>query len=88
MPGPPPMDDDDRLAFRFDCGATWLNLLATSGRTFSAHPVERIATPERLSEWLGHCELTPTEPPGATGSRTDDRAPGDLAYARLGDRRG
>jgi len=59
------MDDDDRLAFRFDCGATWLNLLATSGRTFSAHPVERIATPERLSDWLERCELTPTErPPG------------------------
>ncbi len=55
---------DDPLAFRLDCGATWLNLLATSGRTFSARPVERIATPERLAEWFARCELAPATPPG------------------------
>ncbi|WP_331769731.1 ABATE domain-containing protein (plasmid) [Embleya sp. NBC_00888] len=53
------MHNEDALAFRFDCGATWLNLLATRGRSFSAHPVERIATPERLAEWVEHSELTP-----------------------------
>ncbi|MCC3772012.1 CGNR zinc finger domain-containing protein [Streptomyces sp. UNOC14_S4] len=57
------MKDDDRLKFRFDCGATWLNLLATRGRTFGAHPVERIATPERLEEWLTRSELLPAAPP-------------------------
>jgi predicted RNA-binding Zn ribbon-like protein len=48
--------------FRFDCGATWLNLLATRGRTFGAHPIERIPTPERLSAWLAQSELTPSHP--------------------------
>ncbi|WP_171169988.1 ABATE domain-containing protein [Streptomyces sp. I05A-00742] len=57
------MGEEDRLAFRFDCGATWLNLLATSGRTFSARPVERIATAERLGEWFDRSELTPVRPP-------------------------
>ncbi len=51
------------LAFRFDCGAGWLNLLATKGRTFSANPVERLATPDRLAEWLEICELSPVRPP-------------------------
>ncbi|MEU5192036.1 ABATE domain-containing protein [Streptomyces klenkii] len=59
------MTDENRLAFRFDCGATWLNLLATRGRHFSAHPVERLATPERLAEWLDRSELPPARPPGA-----------------------
>lgn len=49
--------------FRFDCGATWLNLLATRGRSFSAQPVERLSTPVRLAEWLEHSELTPARPP-------------------------
>ncbi|SHH05488.1 CGNR zinc finger domain-containing protein [Streptoalloteichus hindustanus] len=57
------MGKEDALAFRFDCGAVWLNLLATRGRTFSANPVERLSTPERLGEWLEHCELTPTRAP-------------------------
>ncbi len=56
----------DDLAFRFDCGAPWLNLLATSGRTFGARPVERIATPERLAAWLAGTELTPDRAPDAT----------------------
>jgi predicted RNA-binding Zn ribbon-like protein len=51
--------------FRFDCGATWLNLLATSGRTFSPRPLERLATPERLARWFAGCELTPLSPPTA-----------------------
>jgi len=54
---------DDRDAFRFDCGAVWLNLLATTGRAFSADPVDRLATPARLVDWLEHCELTPARPP-------------------------
>ncbi|MGY0060950.1 CGNR zinc finger domain-containing protein [Streptomyces sp. LZ34] len=58
------MTKEDKFAFRFDCGALWLNLLATKGRTFSAEPVERLATPARLAEWLEHCELSPTRPPG------------------------
>lgn len=57
------MAKKDALAFRFDCGATWLNLLATKGRTFSTNPVERLATPSRLAEWLERCELTPARPP-------------------------
>ncbi|MCF3101873.1 ABATE domain-containing protein [Streptomyces roseoverticillatus] len=63
------MTDHDRLAFRFDCGATWLNLLATRGRHFGAHPVERLATPERLAEWLDRSELPPARPPGAEDLR-------------------
>ncbi|WP_058043273.1 CGNR zinc finger domain-containing protein [Streptomyces roseifaciens] len=62
-------DEDDRLAFRFDCGAGWLNLLATSGRHFGTHPVERMATPGRLAEWLDRSELTPARPPGAADLR-------------------
>jgi predicted RNA-binding Zn ribbon-like protein len=51
------------LEFRLDCGATWLNLLATRGRSFSAQPVERIARPDRLREWLRLSDLEPTRPP-------------------------
>lgn len=57
------MPADDPLAFRFDCGATWLNLLATRGRSFGAHPVERLATVDRLAAWLAASELTPLAPP-------------------------
>ena len=52
------------LEFRLDCGAAWLNLLATRGRSFSRQPVERIATVERLHEWLRLAELEPVRPPG------------------------
>ncbi|MFC4942147.1 CGNR zinc finger domain-containing protein [Pseudonocardia sp. GCM10023141] len=48
------MDD-----FRFDCGATWLNLLATRGRSFSDHPEERLASAARLDEWLARSDLQP-----------------------------
>ncbi|GLY83835.1 CGNR zinc finger domain-containing protein [Actinoallomurus iriomotensis] len=57
------MAREDKLAFRFDCGATWLNLLATTGRRFSAQPVERLPTPDRLAEWLERCELSPVRRP-------------------------
>jgi predicted RNA-binding Zn ribbon-like protein len=50
-------------AFRFDCGATWLNLLATRGRTFGARPIERLASVDRLNEWFEACELTPSQAP-------------------------
>ncbi|MFE9451974.1 CGNR zinc finger domain-containing protein [Streptomyces sp. NPDC006739] len=66
------MAKEDKFAFRFDCGAVWLNLLATKGRSFSAEPVERLATPARLAEWLERCELAPARPPGR----------GDLEQAR------
>ncbi|MGI5336332.1 CGNR zinc finger domain-containing protein [Streptomyces sp. CA-181903] len=58
------MSAADHLTFRFDLGATWLDFLATKGRTFGAHPVERIATAERLGEWLQRVELAPARPPG------------------------
>lgn len=51
------------MDFRFDCGATWLNLLATSGRTFSDRPVERIDSVVHLAHWLAFSELTPAKPP-------------------------
>jgi predicted RNA-binding Zn ribbon-like protein len=60
----------DPLAFRLDCGATWLNLLATSGRTFSTRPIERIATPARLEEWFALCELSPRRAPVAADVAT------------------
>jgi predicted RNA-binding Zn ribbon-like protein len=49
----------DRMEFRFDSGATWLNLLATRGTHFGEHPVERMPTVERLVEWLDVVELRP-----------------------------
>ncbi|WP_409497093.1 ABATE domain-containing protein [Amycolatopsis sp. cmx-11-12] len=57
------MVKEDALAFRFDCGSVWLNLLATKGRTFSANPVERLASPRLLAEWLKCCELSPVRSP-------------------------
>ncbi|MER5784210.1 CGNR zinc finger domain-containing protein [Streptomyces mobaraensis] len=57
------MPAEEHPAFRFDLGATWLDFLATKGRTFGARPVERIATAERLGEWLERAELTPVRPP-------------------------
>ncbi|MEV6344243.1 CGNR zinc finger domain-containing protein [Actinoplanes sp. NPDC051851] len=40
-----------------------MNLLATRGRTFSAAPVERLATPGLLASWLERCELVPVTAP-------------------------
>ncbi|HVX44738.1 MAG TPA: CGNR zinc finger domain-containing protein [Mycobacteriales bacterium] len=56
----------DDPAFRFDGGATWLDLLATRGLSFSARPVERLTDPERLATWLRQCELRPDRAPGPT----------------------
>ncbi|GAB2734061.1 CGNR zinc finger domain-containing protein [Kitasatospora kifunensis] len=56
------MPATDRLAFRLDCGATWLNLLATVGTAHGPAPVERIPTAERFAEWLALNELTPQRP--------------------------
>ncbi|MBZ4320487.1 CGNR zinc finger domain-containing protein [Streptomyces huiliensis] len=55
----------EHLEFRFDLGATWLDFLATKGRTFGTRPVERVATAERLVEWFARVELTPVRPPDA-----------------------
>jgi predicted RNA-binding Zn ribbon-like protein len=49
----------DDHAFRFDCGAPWLNLLATRGRHFGSSPVERMPTRDRLADWLAQVGLTP-----------------------------
>lgn len=47
--------------FRFDGGATWLNLLATQGQSFGARPVERLPTPEAGSRWLDLVGYPPRE---------------------------
>lgn len=59
------MATQDRTEFRFDCGATWLNLLATRGNTFGAHPVERLDSPARLADWLTRADLRPHHPPAS-----------------------
>jgi predicted RNA-binding Zn ribbon-like protein len=46
-------------AFRFDGGATWLNLLATRGQSFGARPTERLPTPESAEQWLTLVGLAP-----------------------------
>ena len=40
--------------FRIDGGSTWLNLLATTGRTFGRSPIERLSRPDDVVAW---CEL-------------------------------
>ena len=57
------MATDRQREFRFDGGATWLNLLGTRGRSFGPHPIERLTTPARLADWLARCELSPARPP-------------------------
>ncbi|MBF4551522.1 ABATE domain-containing protein [Pseudoclavibacter sp. VKM Ac-2888] len=53
----------DKTAFRTDGGAAWLNLLATRGQTFGAHPIERLRAPEDLQRWLTLMGLRPREAP-------------------------
>lgn len=95
------MATDDPHSFRFDCGTTWLNLLATRGRAFSSHPVERLDSAERLAEWLRAGELTPRRGPTHADlerawrlreclralalATTQGRTPPDDAVAQLGD---
>ncbi|MFF1651091.1 CGNR zinc finger domain-containing protein [Streptomyces sp. NPDC058240] len=94
------MVTDDPYSFRFDCGTTWLNLLATRGRAFSSHPVERLDSAERLAEWLRASELAPHRGPTHADlertwrlreclralalATTQDRTPPDDAVAELG----
>ncbi|HEY1973359.1 MAG TPA: CGNR zinc finger domain-containing protein [Pseudonocardia sp.] len=66
------MVSEKALEFRFDGGASWLNLLGTQGQSFGAHPVERLPDPGRLAEWLAAVELAPDLPPD----------PADLASTR------
>lgn len=47
--------------FRSDGGATWLNLLATQGQSFGAHPVERLPTTSAAQEWFSHAGLPVSE---------------------------
>ena len=47
--------------FRFDGGATWLNLLATQGQSFGARPVERLPTPDSGSRWLTRVGYPPRD---------------------------
>jgi predicted RNA-binding Zn ribbon-like protein len=54
------------MEFRFDLGATWLNLLATRGTHFGESPVERMPTVERFVEWLDRVELQPARRPNDT----------------------
>ena len=52
----------ERTEFRTDGGATWLNLLATRGQTFGAHPVERLPDPAAAAAWLDLVGLPPDAP--------------------------
>ncbi|MBF4634304.1 CGNR zinc finger domain-containing protein [Agreia pratensis] len=47
--------------FRFDGGATWLNLLATRGQSFGSRPVERLATIEAAEHWLSAIGFPPRD---------------------------
>lgn len=55
----------DPLTFRLDGGATWLNLLATRGKAFTPHPVERLGDADRLAEWFAAVDLAPDVAPAA-----------------------
>lgn len=48
--------------FRTDGGATWLNLLATQGRSFGANPVERLPDEAAVEAWLDLMGLRPDRP--------------------------
>jgi predicted RNA-binding Zn ribbon-like protein len=56
--------------FRFDGGATWLNLLATRGQSFGPRPVERLPSPAAAQKWL---TLVGLEPPGVVSDAELDR---------------
>lgn len=54
------MDMESSAEFRFDGGATWVNLLATKGRSFGPRPVERLPTTEAVARWLTQAGFAPT----------------------------
>lgn len=54
------MDMESSAEFRFDGGATWVNLLATKGRSFGPRPVERLPTTEAAARWLTQAGFAPT----------------------------
>ena len=53
----------DLMTFRLDGGSTWLNFLATRGKAFTSHPIERLFDADRLAEWFTAVDLAPTTPP-------------------------
>jgi predicted RNA-binding Zn ribbon-like protein len=50
---------------RLDAGAAWLDLLASVGNAYGAHPVERLTGPPVMQRWLAHhglaAERAPTD---------------------------
>ncbi|MFC8732144.1 CGNR zinc finger domain-containing protein [Luteimicrobium sp. NPDC057192] len=52
----------EKTEFRTDGGATWLNLLATRGQSFGAHPVERLPDAAAAAAWLQLVGLPPDAP--------------------------
>ncbi len=55
----------EKTEFRTDGGATWLNLLATRGQSFGAHPVERLPDAAAAAAWLDLVGMPPDVPPTA-----------------------
>ncbi|WP_202563334.1 CGNR zinc finger domain-containing protein [Agreia sp. COWG] len=51
----------DTTSFRFDGGATWLNLMATRGQSFGPRPVERLSSLEAARSWLEQVGLAPAD---------------------------
>lgn len=49
----------DTGEFRTDGGASWLNLLATQGQSFSQRPIERLSSREAALRWLTLMGLAP-----------------------------
>lgn len=52
------MADHANREFRWDAGRLSLDLIATVGNRPTPVPVERMATPQRLGQWLGSAGLT------------------------------
>lgn len=63
--------------FRFDLGSPSLNFIATVGSRLGEHPIERLDSASRLSEWIGRAGLLPP------GSREPKTTVADLAAAIL-----
>lgn len=63
--------------FRFDLGSPSLNFIATVGSRLGEHPIERLDSASRLSEWIGRAGLLPP------GSREPKATAPDLDAAIL-----